>query len=336
MNRFLSLAALGVAVSTLFPSLATAAEHRWFADYDEAVKVAKEEKKDLLVDFTGSDWCIWCIRLHDEVFEHDTFYDAVSKDYVLVALDFPNKEEVKAKVPNPKRNEELQAKYEIQGFPTVLLMDTDGEVFGQTGYRRGGPEQYVEHVQSLTKAGKALRRAAKALPAEYEAAKDKAAVVQKAIDLLVGAVEGASGTEEVAVVVRYAFDLDPKNEKGLKKKALEALFKGGVAQPDEVEMAFELDPQNESGLLEQAALSRFAGVRDDTTAGAAVEGFLALIATGKVHDKESLQDAAYSATMWCKSEELLNRPEDAKTIYAFAKTLGGEIPEQVRKAMGDE
>ncbi|MGB0767609.1 MAG: hypothetical protein ACPGYV_07840, partial [Phycisphaeraceae bacterium] len=75
--------------------------------------------------------------------------DEAKKNWVLVALDFPRDEEIKAKVPNPERNKELQAKYGVRGFPTILLMTADGEVFGRTGYQAGGPEKYLEHMAEL-------------------------------------------------------------------------------------------------------------------------------------------------------------------------------------------
>lgn len=123
----------------------------WYADYDEAVKVAEAEGKDLLVDFTGSDWCGWCIRLHNEVFQHETFWKAAQEDFVLVALDFPRSEEARAKVPNPGRNNELKTLHGIRGFPTVLLMTPEGDVYGRTGYQRGGAEPYVKHLHELMK-----------------------------------------------------------------------------------------------------------------------------------------------------------------------------------------
>ena len=61
----------------------------WVADFDVAVKQAREQGKHLLVDFTGSDWCGWCIKLHDEVFAKEAFLKAAQEKYVLVALDFP-------------------------------------------------------------------------------------------------------------------------------------------------------------------------------------------------------------------------------------------------------
>jgi thiol-disulfide isomerase/thioredoxin len=119
------------------------------ADFDKATQLAQKEGKDLFVDFTGSDWCGWCIKLHDEVFQHDAFLKPIQEDYILVALDYPRKEAAKALVPNPKRNQELKKKYAIRGYPTILLMTPDGEVYGKTGYRKGGPELYVEHVKKL-------------------------------------------------------------------------------------------------------------------------------------------------------------------------------------------
>src|SRR5262245_14207111 len=103
----LSRLARVLAAAVSLASLAFAGGSQWFADYDLAQKEAEKTGKDLLVDFTGSDWCGWCIRLHGEVFEHEAFDRGVEKDFVLVALDFPHAKEVKAKVPNPERNAEL-------------------------------------------------------------------------------------------------------------------------------------------------------------------------------------------------------------------------------------
>src|SRR6185295_16165266 len=120
------------------PKAESGEEERFIADFDKAAALAKKEHKDLLVDFTGSDWCGWCIKLHKEVFDFDSFLDGAEESFVLVALDYPNGDEAKAKVPNPARNDELRKKYAIAGYPTVLLMTPDGEVFAKTGYAPGG------------------------------------------------------------------------------------------------------------------------------------------------------------------------------------------------------
>ena len=120
-------------------------------DFAAAQAKAMEQKKNLLVDFSGSDWCGWCIRLDQEVFSQPEFIESASKEFVLVVLDFPRKPENKAKIPEDlqKANEALMKKHGVQGFPTVLLMKADGALIGQTGYRPGGPTAYVEHLKDL-------------------------------------------------------------------------------------------------------------------------------------------------------------------------------------------
>ncbi len=117
-------------------------------DWDAAFKKAAKEKKVVLALFTGSDWCIWCKRLEGEILSKKAFSDEVGKYFVPVYIDFPNdssnmKDSVK------KRNRELATKYSIRGFPTVLLINYNGTVKTQTGYQRGGPEKYMEHLKGL-------------------------------------------------------------------------------------------------------------------------------------------------------------------------------------------
>ena len=101
-----------------------------------------------MVDFTGSDWCVWCIRLKKEVF-NQTAFAAASKDFVLVELDFPqNKPQSEEE---KKLNRALAAQYGIEGYPTVLLMNANGEVYAKTGYKPGGAAKYVKQLLELKK-----------------------------------------------------------------------------------------------------------------------------------------------------------------------------------------
>ena len=70
----------------------------WSHDVDAALKQAKKEGKDVLMDFTGSDWCGWCIRLNKEVFSQKEFLPAVTKNFVLVELDFPRKKQLSPEI----------------------------------------------------------------------------------------------------------------------------------------------------------------------------------------------------------------------------------------------
>ncbi len=126
-----------------------AAEGLWQTDFKAAQAKAKEEKKYLLVDFTGSDWCGWCIKLHNEVFDKEPFKAEAPKQFVLVELDFPHEKEQSDDL--KKQNKELSEKYNIEGFPTVLLMDAEGQVIARTGYREGGPEEYLKQLADFSK-----------------------------------------------------------------------------------------------------------------------------------------------------------------------------------------
>lgn len=148
------LAILALCLSALSLSAADAA---WLTDLDEGIKVAQAEKKAILVDFTGSDWCGWCIRLKKEVFDQKEFA-AATKDFVLVELDYPQKKKQPAE--EKAKNKALAEKFGIEGFPTIMLLDANGEPFAQTGYEAGGPVKYLAHLAELLKANTAEGRKA--------------------------------------------------------------------------------------------------------------------------------------------------------------------------------
>ena len=121
----------------------------WSDDFEASSKLAAAEGKDMLVDFTGSDWCGWCIKLNKEVFSHDEFKDGVKDGYVLVEIDYP-KDKSKLSAETIAQNEGLKEEYAIAGYPTILLMDGKGRPFAKTGYQKGGPVSYVESLKELS------------------------------------------------------------------------------------------------------------------------------------------------------------------------------------------
>ena len=157
---------IGVALVALHGAgIALAGGEGWSADFAAAKKEAVASKKDLLMDFTGSDWCGWCIKLKEEVFSQDAFKAGVKDKFVLVEVDFP-KDQSKLTDATIKQNDELGKKYQIQGYPTILLCDADGKPFAATGYEEGGPDAYVKHLNELrakkTARDEALKSAEKA------------------------------------------------------------------------------------------------------------------------------------------------------------------------------
>lgn len=119
----------------------------WTSDYESALKKAKQENRHVLLDFTGSDWCGWCIKLNEEVFSTDAFKDYAKENLILVELDFPRSKELSEKV--VEQNRKLQKEFEIRGYPTIVLLDPDGKKKAVTGYQRGGGEAYVTHLKGL-------------------------------------------------------------------------------------------------------------------------------------------------------------------------------------------
>jgi len=121
----------------------------WLTDFEAAKKLAAEKNLPILADFSGSDWCGWCIKLDKEVFSMDAFKAYAKDNVVLFLADFPSRKAQPAEV--KKQNEALKRKYAIRGFPTVLLLDEEGEILERTGYQAGGPENYVKHIKKLLK-----------------------------------------------------------------------------------------------------------------------------------------------------------------------------------------
>ncbi|HEX8489913.1 MAG TPA: thioredoxin family protein [Chthoniobacterales bacterium] len=125
------------------------AKNGWLTNYAEAQQEAKSQHKLLLMDFTGSDWCGWCVRLEKEVFSQPEFKDYASKNLVLLELDFPRRKELSAEM--MEQNQRLAMKYQIQGFPTIVVLDSSGKEIAQLGYVRGGPAAFIAELEKLPK-----------------------------------------------------------------------------------------------------------------------------------------------------------------------------------------
>lgn len=119
----------------------------WITDYDAALAAAQKMGRPVLVNFTGSDWCGWCIKLMDEVFSKDEFIKYASDNLVLLKLDFPRKTQLPPA--EAKANEQLAQKFKVTGFPTIVLLDGTGKEINRTGYQPGGPVKYISHLKAL-------------------------------------------------------------------------------------------------------------------------------------------------------------------------------------------
>ena len=127
-----------------------AAENSWQTDFDKAQNEAKSQHKLLFINFTGSDWCGSCIRMDRDVLSKQQFKDFANKNLVLVEIDFPRmKDQIQAlRVQNRK----LAGEYQIEGFPTFIVLDSEGKkVWAWEGYFPGGPDAFVAELEKLRK-----------------------------------------------------------------------------------------------------------------------------------------------------------------------------------------
>jgi thiol-disulfide isomerase/thioredoxin len=137
------------------PALKPAAP-KWFTSLSEAQAEARKSGEPILADFTGSDWCPWCMKLRAEVFNTKQFKEWAAKNVVLLEVDFPQYKRQDAAT--KKANAELAAKYRIQGYPTVLFLTVEGKVLGASGYLPGGPVSWTRNAQRILDARKSAAR----------------------------------------------------------------------------------------------------------------------------------------------------------------------------------
>jgi protein disulfide-isomerase len=123
----------------------------WTTDYKSALVQAKAQKKLVLLDFTGSDWCGYCKLLDKEVFTQPAFTDFADKNYILVTIDFPHQKPLADDL--KQQNDTLGKQFKINGYPTLIVLDADGKELGrQVGYNPGsGPDAVIAKLKSFNK-----------------------------------------------------------------------------------------------------------------------------------------------------------------------------------------
>ncbi|HEV3119309.1 MAG TPA: trypsin-like peptidase domain-containing protein [Gemmataceae bacterium] len=119
---------------------------RWLQDLEAAKELAARDRKDILLLFSGSDWCGASVHLSSEVLLQPQFDQDMRRLFVPVFVDFPKRAEAKSKVQDAARNERLARKFKITGYPTVILTDAQGRPYGVDGYRQGGVEAYWQRI----------------------------------------------------------------------------------------------------------------------------------------------------------------------------------------------
>jgi len=119
----------------------------WLTDVAMGEAIAKQRAVPLFLLFTGSDWCVWCQKLDTEILQTPVFKDFAKESLVLVKLDFPKDKQLPSKL--AEQNRQQQELWNVEGYPTILLLDNELKELGRTGYLELDPQAYVDHLKIL-------------------------------------------------------------------------------------------------------------------------------------------------------------------------------------------
>ena len=123
----------------------------WQPDLASAKKLAHDEHRLILLNFSGSDWCVPCIRMHKDIFDSPSFLEMAEKRLAMVNADFPRQKKNQLEKSVQKANDALADRYNPEGkFPYTLLLDADGNVIQSwDGYPKGGVEAFINQVEEI-------------------------------------------------------------------------------------------------------------------------------------------------------------------------------------------
>jgi len=145
MNKVLCAALL------IFSSILSSQGQNWQTDLDIAKKMATSENRPIVLVFQGSDWCAPCIKLDREIWSTEEFKSYAKDHFVMLQADFPKKKKNALTVEQQEKNNTLAEKYNKQGvFPFVVILDKNGKILGETGYKKITPSEYIKHIETFT------------------------------------------------------------------------------------------------------------------------------------------------------------------------------------------
>ncbi len=151
MKQLLTFLCSVLASVLFFSNQAEAAQQgqiNWLTNYSDALNLAQSSSKPIVLFFTGSDWCHWCIKLERESLDTREFAQAVGDKFIFVKLDFPVNSTLPSNIST--QNKQLQSKYNVRGFPTLIIIDAQQQKqIGKTGYRAGGGRSYAQHLLKI-------------------------------------------------------------------------------------------------------------------------------------------------------------------------------------------
>ena len=140
-----------IVVISLFIAVSLSAQV-WETSLEVAKNNASKDGKSIILVFSGSDWCIPCMKLEKNIWESQDFVDYSKTHYILLRADFPKKKGNALSNEQQQQNDKLAESYNKDGlFPLVLVLDKVGKVLGSTGYKNITPKEYIALLHSLEK-----------------------------------------------------------------------------------------------------------------------------------------------------------------------------------------
>ena len=173
-NVLVCALACGLAAATFGAKMSDSVPKGWSEDYAAACETAKKENKFVLLAFSGSDWCGWCMKMEKEIYSNKSFIDGVKKRFIPVMIDSPQNKEILSPLAK-KQNAKLVKEFNVHGYPSTVVVRPNGEVvkrFG--GYRQGGPQAFLDELNAAADAVDPAKAAAGNAPDDKKADGDGA------------------------------------------------------------------------------------------------------------------------------------------------------------------
>ena len=146
----------------------------WNEDYAAACETAKKENKLILLAFSGSDWCGWCVKMEKDIYSDKKFIAGVKKKFVPVMIDNPRNKEILSPLAR-RQNEKLVKEFRVSGYPSTMIARPTGEVVRRfSGYKRNGPQAFLDELNAAADAAGPANAAAGNAPADKKAGGDEA------------------------------------------------------------------------------------------------------------------------------------------------------------------
>ncbi len=123
----------------------TSLAQEWKTDFDEAISIAQSKNQNIILVFSGSDWCAPCIKLDHDIFSTKAFQDYSKEHFVMLKADFPRRKKNTLSKAQTAHNNLLAETYNKKGyFPLVVVLDENGKVLKELGYKKTTPQGFID------------------------------------------------------------------------------------------------------------------------------------------------------------------------------------------------